>query len=334
MSEIQRLLNLGRSVAEAGNWAEARHYFSEALRLDPDNEEALLWMAGLTDDPHESLGYLQQVLRVNPQSKRAKAGVAWAQERTTGTGVDVTPDRRKAHTGLWWIGLPLVLAVMALGVILALDKGDALLRAVFPPTATPTATATLTWTPTQTATPTSSATPTATPTATSTPTSTATSTPTATETPTQTLTPTETATPTMTPTPERGNRWIEVDISTQTLIAWEGEVEVFRTVVSTGTTWTPTVLGRYRIHHKLISQTMVGPGYVQPDVPYVQYFYGGYSLHGAYWHNDFGTRRSHGCVNLSVPDSKWLFYWTDPVLPAGASQVYDAVNGTLVVVHE
>jgi lipoprotein-anchoring transpeptidase ErfK/SrfK len=138
----------------------------------------------------------------------------------------------------------------------------------------------------------------------------------------------------MTPTPERGNRWIEVDISTQTLIAWEGEVEVFRTVVSTGTTWTPTVLGRYRIHHKLISQTMVGPGYVQPDVPYVQYFYGGYSLHGAYWHNDFGTRRSHGCVNLSVPDSKWLFYWTDPGWPAGASQGYDAVNGTRVVVHE
>ena len=134
----------------------------------------------------------------------------------------------------------------------------------------------------------------------------------------------------------RGAKWIDVDLSTQVLIAYEGEVEVFRTTVSTGGAWTPTVTGRFRIFHKLLSQTMSGPGYVQPNVPYVQYFYGAYSIHGAYWHNDFGQPRSHGCVNLPVADAKWLFSWTDPQLPVGATQVWDSTSGTgtLVVVHQ
>jgi lipoprotein-anchoring transpeptidase ErfK/SrfK len=136
--------------------------------------------------------------------------------------------------------------------------------------------------------------------------------------------------------PQRGEKWINVDLSTQTLVAYEGEVEIFRTTVSTGAPQTPTVTGRFRIHHKLLSQTMRGPGYVQPDVPYVMYFYGAYSLHGAYWHNDFGRRRSHGCINLRVPDAQWLFNWADPALPAGHSEIWDTRtnSGTLVVVHD
>jgi lipoprotein-anchoring transpeptidase ErfK/SrfK len=134
--------------------------------------------------------------------------------------------------------------------------------------------------------------------------------------------------------PERGEKWIDVDLSTQTLIAYEGEVEVFRTTVSTGAALTPTVQGRFRIFHKLLLQTMVGADYVQPNVPYVMYFYGAYSIHGAYWHNDFGRARSHGCINLRVPDAKWLFEWADPPLPAGASEVWESAGGTLVVVHD
>ena len=134
--------------------------------------------------------------------------------------------------------------------------------------------------------------------------------------------------------PVRGEKWIDVDISTQTLIAYEGEVEVFRTTVSTGAAWTPTVKGRFRILHKFVLQTMVGADYVQPNVPWVMYFYGAYSIHGAYWHNDFGRPRSHGCVNLRVPDAKWLFEWADPPLPAGASEVWDSTRGTVVVVHD
>jgi lipoprotein-anchoring transpeptidase ErfK/SrfK len=129
-------------------------------------------------------------------------------------------------------------------------------------------------------------------------------------------------------------KWIDVDISTQTLIAYEGDVEVFRTVVSTGAPRTPTVTGRFRIFHKLLSQTMVGADYVQPDVPYVMYFYGAYAIHGAYWHNDFGRQRSHGCINVRVADGEWLFEWTDPPLPAGASEVWSSAGGTLVVVHD
>jgi lipoprotein-anchoring transpeptidase ErfK/SrfK len=111
---------------------------------------------------------------------------------------------------------------------------------------------------------------------------------------------------------------------------------MLRVAVSTGSAWTPTVKGRFRVFRKLLSQTMRGPDYVQPDVPYVMYFYGAYSLHGTYWHNDFGRARSHGCVNLRIADAKWLFDWTTPPLPPGASEVWDTVSGTgtLVVVHD
>jgi hypothetical protein len=66
------------------------------------------------------------------------------------------------------------------------------------------------------------------------------------------------------------------------------------------------------------------------------YFYGAYSIHGAYWHNDFGRPRSHGCVNVPIADAKWLFEWADPVLPAGVSEVWDTVGGTgtLIVIHD
>jgi lipoprotein-anchoring transpeptidase ErfK/SrfK len=52
---------------------------------------------------------------------------------------------------------------------------------------------------------------------------------------------------------------------------------------------------------------MSGPGYYLPDVPYIMYFYKGYGLHGTYWHNNFGTPMSHGCVNLTIPDAAWLY---------------------------
>jgi len=111
---------------------------------------------------------------------------------------------------------------------------------------------------------------------------------------------------------------------------------MFRTTVSTGSAWTPTVTGRFRIFRKLLSQTMRGPDYVQPNVPYVMYFYGAYSIHGTYWHNDFGRPRSHGCVNLRVADARWLFEWTDPQLPPGSSEIWSSKSGTgtLVVIHE
>lgn len=104
-----------------------------------------------------------------------------------------------------------------------------------------------------------------------------------------------------------GERWIDVNLSQQRVYAYEGDTLINSFVVSTGTWQTPTVTGKYKIWIKLRSTDMSGPGYYLPDVPFTMYFYKGYGLHGTYWHNNFGTPMSHGCVNLSTPDAEWLY---------------------------
>ncbi|MDD2921961.1 MAG: L,D-transpeptidase [Anaerolineales bacterium] len=116
-----------------------------------------------------------------------------------------------------------------------------------------------------------------------------------------------------------GVHWIDVDLSQQRVYAYEGDAVVNSFIVSTGTWQTPTVTGEYHIWVKYVSAPMSGPGYYLPNVPYVMYFYGSYGLHGTYWHNNFGTPMSHGCVNLSIPDSEWLYNFSSV--------------GTLVNVH-
>ncbi len=116
-----------------------------------------------------------------------------------------------------------------------------------------------------------------------------------------------------------GARWIDVNLSTQSVYAYEGDTVVNSIIVSTGTSATPTVTGKYKIWIKFKSTTMSGPGYYLPNVPYAMYFYKGYGLHGTYWHNNFGTPMSHGCVNLRTADAEWLYYW--------------AAEGTVVNVH-
>lgn len=104
-------------------------------------------------------------------------------------------------------------------------------------------------------------------------------------------------------------RWIDVNLSTQSVYAYEDDTVVNSFVVSTGTWLTPTVTGKYKIWIKFKSTSMSGPGYYLPDVPYVMYFHKGYGLHGTYWHNNFGTPMSHGCVNLRTADAEWLYHW-------------------------
>lgn len=140
------------------------------------------------------------------------------------------------------------------------------------------------------------------------------------------------------PTPTSGGeeKWIDVNLTTQRLVAYEGERAVFSAIVSTGTAAHPTVTGRYRIQRKYRYDDMSYSGYYYlPDVPYVMYFYSGYAIHGTYWHNNFGTPMSFGCVNLTVSDAQWLFEWTTPTLPPGYNVVYSSANdpGTLVVIH-
>ncbi|MBI5962958.1 MAG: L,D-transpeptidase family protein [Chloroflexi bacterium] len=121
------------------------------------------------------------------------------------------------------------------------------------------------------------------------------------------------------PSTTGSGHWIDVDLSQQRVYAYDGDTVVNSFVVSTGTWQTPTVTGQYHVWIKLLSTPMSGPGYYLPGVPYTMYFYKGYALHGTYWHNNFGTPMSHGCVNLSIPDAEWLYNFSSV--------------GTLVNVH-
>lgn len=141
--------------------------------------------------------------------------------------------------------------------------------------------------------------------------------------------------------PEEVNRWIRVDLSEQLVIAYEGDQPIRGFVVSTGLPGTPTVTGTFNIRMKVRSQTMSGgtPGngyYNLPNVEWVQYFYEDYGFHGTYWHNNFGNPMSHGCVNMTNADAKWLFDWASPTWD-GKTVWHTSTGedpGTLVIVHE
>lgn len=111
------------------------------------------------------------------------------------------------------------------------------------------------------------------------------------------------------PLPGGDGRRFVVDLSEQMLYAYEGDTLVRSTLVSTGLPQWPTVTGTYYIYLKYRSQRMRGPGYDLPNVPYVMYFYQGYGLHGTYWHNNFGSPMSHGCVNMPTSEAEWAFNW-------------------------
>lgn len=109
--------------------------------------------------------------------------------------------------------------------------------------------------------------------------------------------------------PIDGKRWIEVDLTTQMLTAWQGDVAIMHTSISSGLPGTPTVTGRYQVGIKYQSQRMTGPGYDLPGVPWVMYFYGDYAIHGAYWHTNFGVPMSRGCVNMVPSEAEFLYNW-------------------------
>ncbi|MEM6995053.1 MAG: L,D-transpeptidase family protein, partial [Myxococcota bacterium] len=141
-------------------------------------------------------------------------------------------------------------------------------------------------------------------------------------------------------------RWIDVDITKQVLVAYEGDRPVFTTLVSSGRKGTKeepfdTPTGRWQIRSKHVSTTMDGPtasdgNYSIQDVPWTMYFYESYALHGAFWHDSFGRVRSHGCVNIGPTDARWLFNWTTPFLPEGWHGVHahEGSPGTTVVVRK
>jgi lipoprotein-anchoring transpeptidase ErfK/SrfK len=113
-----------------------------------------------------------------------------------------------------------------------------------------------------------------------------------------------------------GEKWIEVNLSTQYLVAWEGDTPVNETYVSTGREGFNTPEGTFHVLVKKETEDMEGviggEYYNVPEVPWVMYFTnGGHALHGTYWHNNFGAQMSHGCVNLPMDFAEWLYGWAE-----------------------
>lgn len=104
--------------------------------------------------------------------------------------------------------------------------------------------------------------------------------------------------------------WVAVNLSQQTVVCYEGDTAVYAALAATGLPGTPTVQGIFRTWRRLDTGKMSGPGYYIEDVTWTCYFYSGYALHTAYWHDKFGRPRSHGCVNLSPYDAWWIYRWS------------------------
>ena len=136
-------------------------------------------------------------------------------------------------------------------------------------------------------------------------------------------------------------KWIEIDLSEQKLIAWERETKFLETLISAGK-WGRTPTGEFNIWGKYKYTKMSGGSkedhtyYYLPNVPYTMYFYKGFGLHGTYWHNNFGTPMSHGCVNMPTTMAEKVFYWSTPALASGKNYIASSKEnpGTRVVIHE
>ena len=323
-------LKNARLALAKGKSLEVRRWARLAAELEPDQEDPWLFLAAVAS-PHASIFYLKRALEINPKSQRARQGIGWATRRLRkSVKTEVKPSfyipaiipsenfirKRSIHpiigilttaiiviivliSGSWLVTNSLAYVSQTdtnpINIVAGVNINKATRTPTFTPTFTPTPT------PTNTPTPTSTFTPTITPTATNTP----------------------TPQPTNTPEPPKpisnfpglpsgvgaSDKWIDINLSEQKTYAYEGSTLVNSFVVSTGTWQHPTVTGTFNVYVKYRYTDMSGPGYYLPSVPYVMYFYEGYGLHGTYWHNNFGTPMSHGCVNLKTDEAGWLFDW-------------------------
>jgi hypothetical protein len=138
---------------------------------------------------------------------------------------------------------------------------------------------------------------------------------------------------------DTSQRWVAIDLTEQTLVAYEGDKPVFATLVSTGKEGHETPVGSFSVWMKAGHHTMTGrenEKYQVDEVPSVMFFNRGVALHGAFWHDSFGRTFSHGCVNLSIADAEWLYAWAPPTVPEGwhASIPKPSGRATLQVIVE
>jgi lipoprotein-anchoring transpeptidase ErfK/SrfK len=328
-----------RLALKRGDRRTARRWAERAASLAPKQEEPWLIIAALAT-PRASLEYLKHALEINPGSQHARKGMHWAIQRyrsevqpaphitSSAQVISSRPDDIRYNRTVLYSWMIILFAIVVIAAIwfgtpsfsFASDQTTNMLvlaqawvsKPTHTPTITPTYTPTLTNTPSPT--PTNTSTPTPTPSLTETPTSTPTLTPTETDTPlpTATLPPTEELDDDSYKGPlpsgvNKGEIWIDVDLTNQQLRVYKGKNLLNNFLVSTGTWRTPTVTGQYAIYVKYPAADMAGPGYYLRSVPYVMYFYNGYGIHGTYWHNNFGTPMSHGCINLRTDNAEWVY---------------------------
>ncbi len=140
-----------------------------------------------------------------------------------------------------------------------------------------------------------------------------------------------------------GVKHIYVDLTHQRLIAYQGGSKVFVFPISSGK-WHPTPTGDFHIWIKLRYTRMTGGSgedfYDLPNVPYVMFFYNddvsksqGFSIHGAYWHDNFGYPMSHGCINMRPEDAAKIFEWATPVTQGATTLATDKDPGTEVTIY-
>lgn len=140
-----------------------------------------------------------------------------------------------------------------------------------------------------------------------------------------------------------GEKHIFVDLTTQTLSAYQGNTLFMQALISSGK-WFPTPTGEFTIWEKIKATKMSGGEgadyYYLPNVPFVMFFSGsgvssgrGFSLHGAYWHNNFGHPMSHGCVNMRIIDAEKLYYWVNPETNGNVNLSSEGDPGTKITIY-
>lgn len=135
-------------------------------------------------------------------------------------------------------------------------------------------------------------------------------------------------------------KWIDVDLDEQVAVAYEGRRPVYATLVASGNPKWPTPAGVYRIWLKFDETDMNGQmgdeqAYSVATVPWTMFFARDLAFHAAYWHDRFGEARSHGCINVSPRDARWLWEWASPDVPPGWSMSGGIAErpGSLVKIH-
>ena len=318
------LLEQAKAALRSGDRTLARRLAQQFVAVHPGDVEGWLLLGGLSTSK-ASQAYINKAAEIAPDDPRVKQALAWASLRSEELTrkVDLGKTREihlapaprpfripqpiimETHrpVAVWLVAFLCLISLaffvfefIPTGFARAAEKAGPISEvAIEKPSLTPTVTNT--------------------PTPTNTPTVTPTSTPTNTPTITQTATNVPTAVPTVVNLPvvpediEDGQKWIDLDLSAQRLYAYQGNQVVASFLVSTGTYLHPTPVGQYAVYIKLRYTDMAGPGYYLPDVPYTMYFYSGYGIHGTYWHSNFGTPMSHGCVNMETSEAGWLFNW-------------------------